>query len=199
MLIAGEASEGTNRGREINKDFRGLNIFKLCGESTEWEIVFKSLLPPISSSLQLWPAEGGGFEDYDWNPIMQTILVNISKIPMLYIWVPLTFPFSRSSLAFWQLHPASTSSTPSCSTQAQAMVWARPTLRAAPPTSTSADYTRGKLRLRLKLSLTLATTACPWPTTPATLAGPESEVLASPPPAGAAAARGVLSPMVFLF
>merc|ERR1712110_1251132 len=70
-------------------------------------------------------------------------------------------------------------------------------LSQAPPTSTSADYTRGKLKL--KLSLTLATTACPWPTTPATLAGPESEVLASPPPAGAAAARGVLSPMVFLF
>merc|ERR1712203_1054732 len=56
-----------------------------------------------------------------------------------------------------------------------------------------------KLRLWLKPSLTLVTTACPWPTTPATLAGPESEVLASPPPAGAAAARGVLSPMVFLF
>merc|ERR1712066_1222696 len=58
-----------------------------------------------------------------------------------------------------------------------------------PPTSTSADYTRGKLRLKLKLSLTLATTACPWPTTPATLAGPESEVLAPPPP-GAHSHRG---------
>merc|ERR1712110_549924 len=126
--------------------------------------------------LQLRPAEGGGFEDYDWNPIMQTILILsclLAAASSLHLFHPLLLhPSSGYGLS--QAHPEGGSSYQHVS-----------------------DYTRGKLRL--KLSLTLATTACPWPTTPATLAGPESEVLASPPPAGAAAARGVLSPMVFLF
>merc|ERR1711899_624647 len=73
------------------------------------------------------------------------------------------------------------------------MASTRLTLVAEHPTSMSADCTRGKLRLRLKLTHTLATTAFPWPTTPATQAGLEFELLASPPPAGAAAAREALS------
>merc|ERR1712210_255289 len=72
----------------------------------------------------------------------------------------------------------------------------RLTLVAVPPTSRSADCTRG--RLRLKLTPTLATMACPWPTTPATPVGPESEHSGSPPPALAAAARGARSLMGFL-
>merc|ERR1712037_98692 len=72
----------------------------------------------------------------------------------------------------------------------------RLTLVAVPPTSRSADCTRG--RLRLKLTPTLATMACPWPTTPATPVGPESVLSVSPPPALAAAARGAPSLMGFL-
>merc|ERR1712037_212340 len=56
----------------------------------------------------------------------------------------------------------------------------RLTLAAVPPTSRSADCTRG--RLKLKLTPTLATMACPWPTTPATPVGPESVLSDSPPP-----------------
>merc|ERR1711862_600089 len=61
----------------------------------------------------------------------------------------------------------------------------RLTLEVVPPTSTSADCTRERLRLMLKLKLTpLATMAFPWPTTPATPTGLESELLDSPPPYG---------------
>merc|ERR1712130_1038045 len=84
----------------------------------------------------------------------------------------------ESTLAYWPPPPASTFSTLSSSTQAQAMALTRLTLVAEHPTSTSADCTRGKLRL--KLTPTLATTACPLPTTPATQAGLELALLASP-------------------
>merc|ERR1712110_574969 len=125
--------------------------------------------------LQLRPAEGGGFEDYDWNPIMQTILILsclLAAASSLHLFHPLLLhPSSGYGLS--QAHPEGGSSYQHVSRlhKSEAEAEAEPHL---------------------------ATTACPWPTTPATLAGPESEVLASPPPAGAAAARGVLSPMVFL-
>ena len=55
-----------------------VNIFQIWGESTTGEIVFKTLPRPPRSSLQLCLPEGGDFFVYDWNPIMQTILVKRS-------------------------------------------------------------------------------------------------------------------------
>merc|ERR1711862_728046 len=70
----------------------------------------------------------------------------------------------------------------------------RLTLEVVPPTSTSADCTRERLRLMLKLKPTpLATMAFPWPTTPATPTGLESELLDSPPPAMVAVVREALT------
>merc|ERR1711862_420074 len=113
--------------------------------------------------LQLCFSEGG--DSYDWNPIMQTILILsclLAAASSLYLHHPLLLHPS-SGYGLNQAHPGG---------------------------GASYQHISRLTRERLKLRLTpLATMAFPWPTTPATPTGLESEVLDSPPLAMAAVVR----------
>merc|ERR1712203_1156485 len=127
--------------------------------------------------LQLCASEGSDSFDYDWNPIMQTILVLsclLAATSSLYLYHPaplLVHPSSGYGLN--QAHPGGGSSFQHVS---------RLHKREAEPKPTPSS----------------STTASRWPTTPSTQTGRECELSVSPPRATDAVARGAPSLTGFL-